>query len=57
VQPEDVKLQLLRLYTENPKGGLVIQADNQSNLETLGQVSDTAIDIGITDIAVSTLTE
>lgn len=57
VEPDQVKLQLVRLRTENPKGGLVIQADNESSLETLGLVSDIAIEIGLTDIAVSTLTE
>lgn len=57
VEPDAVKLQLIRLHTENPKGGLVIQADNEAKLETLGLVADTAIDIGLTDIAVSTLTE
>ncbi|KJS05895.1 MAG: biopolymer transporter ExbD [Gammaproteobacteria bacterium BRH_c0] len=57
VAPDAVKLQLIRLHTENPKGGLVIQADNNANVETLGLVADSAIEIGLTDIAVSTLTE
>lgn len=57
VDPESVKLQLLRLYAENPQGGLIIQADNNATLETLGFVADTARGIGITDIAVSTLAE
>jgi biopolymer transport protein ExbD len=57
VEADQVKIQLIRLHTENPKGGLVIQADNASNLETLGLVSDIALEIGLTDIAVSTLTE
>lgn len=57
VKPEEVKLQLIRLHTENPKGGLVIQADNNAHLETLGLVADAAIEIGLTDVAVSTLTE
>ncbi len=57
IDPESVKLQLLRLHTENPKGGLVIQADNESNVEMVGLVADAAIDIGLTNIAVSTLTE
>jgi biopolymer transport protein ExbD len=52
-----VKLQLIRLHTENPKGGLIIQADNGSSVETLGSVADAAMAIGLTDIAVSTLTE
>lgn len=55
VEPDEVKLTLNRLRQENPKGGLVIQADNESNMETLGLVSDIAIEIGMTDIAVSTL--
>ncbi|MAT51953.1 MAG: biopolymer transporter ExbD [Porticoccaceae bacterium] len=57
VEPDSVKLQLVRLHTENPKGGLVIQADNNANLETVGLVADAAIEVGLTDIAVSTLTE
>lgn len=57
VEPDAVKLQLIRLHTENPKGGLVIQADNNANVATVGLVADTAIEIGLTDIAVSTLTE
>ena len=57
VDPDEVKLQLIRLHTENPKGGLVIQADNESNLETLALVSDVALEIGLTDVAVSTLQE
>ena len=57
VDPDEVKLQLIRLHTENPKGGLVIQADNASSVETLGVVADAALEIGLVDIAVSTLTE
>ncbi len=57
VKPEEVKLQLIRLRQENPKGGLVIQADNEANIETVGLVSDVAIEMGLTNIAVSTLTE
>ncbi len=57
VDKEALKLVLLRLYQENPKGGLIIQADNESNLEMIGFIADAAIEIGIVDIAVSTLTE
>ncbi|GIX31448.1 MAG: biopolymer transporter ExbD [Porticoccaceae bacterium] len=57
VKPEELKLELVRLRTENPKGGLVIQADRDASMETLALVSDVAIDIGLTDIAVSTLPE
>ncbi len=55
VDPSAVRLTLVRLHAENPRGGLVIQADNYANLETVGLVADAAIDIGIADIAVSTL--
>lgn len=57
IDPTTVRLQLIRLHTENPKGGLVIQADNGADLETVGLIADAAIDIGLTDIAVSTLAE
>ncbi|MCK9468468.1 MAG: biopolymer transporter ExbD [Porticoccaceae bacterium] len=57
VDVNSVRLQLIRLYAENPKGGLVIQADNNANLETVGLVADAAVDIGLTNIAVSTLAE
>ncbi len=57
VSREDVKVEILRLHTENPKGGVVIQADNEAALELVGVVADAALDIGITDIAVSTLKE
>lgn len=57
VKEEAVKLQLLRLYTENPKGGLVIQADSDAYVEKVGLVADLAREVGILDISVSTLNE
>ncbi len=57
VKVEAVKLQLLRLYTENPKGGLVIQADSDAYVEKVGLVADLAREVGILDISVSTLNE
>ncbi len=55
MERDQVKLELTRLRQENPKGSLVIQADNESSVETVGFVSDQAIEIGISNIAVSTL--
>ena len=52
-----VKLQLLRLYTENPKGGLVIQVDAEAAVGKIAFVADLAREIGVTDISVSTLNE
>ena len=54
VDPRAVKLNILRLYAENPKGGMVIQADNKADVENIGLIADAAKEIGITDIAVST---
>lgn len=54
IEPEAVKLNILRLYTENPKGGLVIQADNEADVEMVGLVADAAKDVGVTEISIST---
>lgn len=53
VEPSALKINLTRLYSENPKGGLVIQADNESNIEMVAKVTDIAQDVGIAPIAVS----
>lgn len=50
----EVKLNILRLYAENPKGGMVIQADNKANIELVGLVADAAKEVGVVDIAIST---
>jgi len=54
VDPRAVKLSILRLYAENPKGGMVIQADNQADIEIVGMVADAAKEVGVVDISVST---
>lgn len=54
VDERAVKLHILRLYTENPKGGMVIQADNKANVKTIGLVADAAKEVGVVDIAIST---
>ena len=43
-----------RLHTENPKGGLVIQADRQAKYEKLKAVLDAARSVGLTEVAIST---
>ena len=53
VEPTALKINLTRLFNENPKGGMVIQADNESNIESVAKVADIARDIGITPVAVS----
>ena len=53
VEINALKLNLTRLFNENPKGGMVIQADNNSDIETVAKVADIAREIGITPVAIS----
>ena len=53
VEMTALKINLTRLFNENPKGGMVIQADNESNIESLAKVADIARDIGIAPVAIS----
>ncbi|CAI8381292.1 MAG: Uncharacterised protein [Cellvibrionales bacterium UBA7375] len=48
-----LKINLTRLFNENPKGGMVIQADNDSDIETVAKIADIAREIGISPVAVS----
>jgi|TARA_B100000767_G_scaffold13450_1_gene12976 biopolymer transport protein ExbD len=54
VEATGLKLNLTRLFNDNPKGGMVIQADNESNIESIAKVADIARDIGISPVAIST---
>jgi biopolymer transport protein ExbD len=54
VEATGLKLNLTRLFNDNPKGGMVIQADNESNIEAIAKVADIARDIGISPVAIST---
>lgn len=54
VDIRDVKTQIERLHAENPKGAVVIQADDESNVETMNKVALAAKEAGLTDISVST---
>ena len=53
VEESALKLNLTRMFNENPLSGMVIQADNESSIESLAKVADTARDIGITPVAIS----
>lgn len=53
VESTGLKLNLTRLFNDNPKGGMVIQADNESTIESVAKVADVARDIGIAPIAIS----
>ncbi len=49
-----VRAHIERLHSENPKGGLVIQADRESKYEVLKAVLSAARAAGMTDVAIST---
>lgn len=54
IEPDTLRLHILRLYTESPSGGVVIQADKDADIETLTYVADQAKAVGITDISIAT---
>ena len=49
-----VKGTVERLHAENPKGAVVIQADDEANIETLTKVAQAAREAGVVDVSVST---
>lgn len=57
VDPRGVKAQIERLQAENPKGTVVIQADRGANMEMVMSVTESARELGITNVAVSTENE
>ena len=44
-----------RLHIENPKGGLVIQADRNAKYEALKAVLDAARAVNLTEVAIATI--
>ncbi len=57
VAPQDVRVNIERLHAENPKGSIVIQADEASKHETLVVVLEAAKQVGVSNVAISTLDE
>jgi biopolymer transport protein ExbD len=55
VDPRTIQLQIERILAENPKGGLVVQADSKSSAKTVASILDAARDAGIEDVAISTV--
>ncbi len=49
----NVRSKMERLHAENPKGGLVIQADSESKVEKVLAIMDAARNIGITQVAIA----
>ena len=53
VDPRFLKTKIAVLYTENPKGELVIQADEEARVEKIAQVADAAKEVGVESITVA----
>jgi len=53
VEPRAVRDAIERLHLENPKGSIVIQADEESNHETLVVVLDAAKAVGVGNVAIA----
>ncbi len=54
VDPAAVRAHIEKLHAENPKGGLVVQADKQSTNEKLMAVLSAARAAGLQEVAIST---
>lgn len=48
-----VKKQIQLLQAENPKSGVIIQADSGSNIKTLTQVAQAARELGIEKVSIA----
>ena len=57
VDPQIVRPVIERLHAENPKGSLVIQADQESTNEALTIVMEAAKQAGVKNVAISALEE
>lgn len=49
-----VRANVERLHAENPKGAVVIQADNESTTETVVKVLDASREAGVLDVSLAT---
>ena len=53
VEPRFLKTRIAVLYAENPKGDLVIQADEDAQVEQIALVADAAKDVGVEIVRIS----
>ncbi|NIV18148.1 MAG: biopolymer transporter ExbD [Woeseiaceae bacterium] len=54
VEPRGLRTHIERLHAENPKGSIVIQADENSTNERLISVMEAAKAVGVTNVAIAT---
>jgi biopolymer transport protein ExbD len=57
VDPRAVRGNIERLHAENPKGSIVIQADQESTNEMLVVVMEAAKQAGVTNVAIAAVAE
>jgi len=53
VEPRFLKTRIAVLYAENPKGEMVIQADEEARVQQIAQVADAAKDVGVESITIA----
>ncbi len=53
VEPSNLRTHIERLHAENPKGALVIQADEESTNEMLVIVMEAAKQVGVANVAIA----
>lgn len=53
VEPRFLKTKISVLYAENPKGEMVIQADEEARVHQIAQVADAAKEVGVESITVA----
>jgi biopolymer transport protein ExbD len=54
IDKRSVRSVIERMHAENPKGAVVVQADNESNTETVAGVIDSARAAGVYDVSLAT---
>ena len=57
VDSRNIRTHIERLHAENPKGSIVIQADEESTNEMLVMVMAAAKQVGVTNVAIATDTD
>jgi len=57
VDPRAIRASIERLHAENPKGSIVIQADQESTNEALTLVMEAAKAAGVTNVAISAVAD
>ncbi len=53
VEPRFLKTKISVLYAENPKGEMVIQADEEARVHQIAQVADAAKEVGVESITIA----